>query len=1274
MYRHVLVALITLTVAVNVQAQNGGQIYLDNVDGLVGGKMEAGGGPVTFHFNYHNLDPVNNVEALTNAFELSTTGGVTWTNGAYGDEFSFGSASSAFDQIWAVNTFSWDGSDADTIGFGGVSMYGSGIPPSYNGPAVYFTVSIDNVFSSGEQFCIDSAFYPPAGHWTWVYGGSVGSLPPDWDGPHCWQIEPNPPAGGRVYLDSADGLVDGNIVIGGGPVTFHFNWENYDSDDQVLGVSTGFELSASGGVTWTNVAYGDEFTWGPAEDNFDFVWTSNSYSWDGFDADTLCFSGLTLFGTGLPPLYNGPAVYFTVDIDDFPFVGEEFCIDSATHLPSYSWMWSWSTGSLPPAWDGPYCFDIVEPGPPGRVYLGSVEGLVDGKIQAGGDPVTFHIRYENYDPINIVTLVRNGFELSATGGVTWSNGAYGDEFSWGPAGDNFDAGWITSPFSWDGAGTDTIGFFGSATSGAGLPPSYDGPAVYMTVDIDDVYSSGEEFCIDSSYFPPSNTWLWAIALDSDLPEWDGPHCWEIAESPNPDDIYWSDEFAPLVAPLNDQVKAMINYGGDLIAGGSFTNAGGDPDADFIACWDGAQWQALGPGLNDSVMSLTVWNGNLIVGGKFTDAGGNADADYIAMWDGSSWTALGTGMNYVVEALTVYGGNLIAGGSFSSAGGATTLGIARWDGATWDSLGAGVNSPVLALTVHNSKLIAAGMFTEAGGSEAIRIASWDGSTWDNLGSGCNNTVFSLCVYDGELIAGGGFSSAGDVPGTERIAAWDGSSWISIGGVHSVVQALVVIDDTLYAGGRFINAGGVPAARIAAYDGSSWSALGSGVNDWTLALASYNGELVAGGPFTTAGGEDAAYIATWDGANWHDFYGGAGLNDQVSCLVGYDNSLIAGGSFEDAGGDPLAYLVADWDGESWSSLGSGIDPGSYLWVSGLTIYDDELVVGGNFWAAGGVSVDNIAVWNGSVWSALGPGLDGTVRCFADYGGELIAGGGFITPVYGLAAWNGSAWHALGSSGVDMGGVGVVALTVWDGKLIAGGEFVTIDGVPAENIAAWDGVAWSPLGTGVNSAVHALTTYSGKLIVGGSFLVAGGEAISGIATWDGSSWSSMGLGMEGSPRTVSDLTVYGSLLIASGSFTTAGTVDASRIAAWDGDGWSALGSGLDAVAYSVGVSPFDGYLYVGGYFSTAGGKPSSHIAKWTKPAGCCAIRGDIDHGGESEPNIVDLVFLVSYMFQGGPEPPCMDEADIDGDGSENPNIADLVHLVAYMFQGGPPPVPCP
>lgn len=71
------------------------------------------------------------------------------------------------------------------------------------------------------------------------------------------------------------------------------------------------------------------------------------------------------------------------------------------------------------------------------------------------------------------------------------------------------------------------------------------------------------------------------------------------------------------------------------------------------------------------------------------------------------------------------------------------------------------------------------------------------------------------------------------------------------------------------------------------------------------------------------------------------------------------------------------------------------------------------------------------------------------------------------------------------------------------------------------------------------------------------------------------------------------------------------------------------------------------------------------------CCALIGDANHNGEG-PNIEDLVYMVSYMFSGGPAPICLGEVDIDGNGSDL-NIEDLVYLVNYMFNGGPALIPC-
>jgi hypothetical protein len=77
-----------------------------------------------------------------------------------------------------------------------------------------------------------------------------------------------------------------------------------------------------------------------------------------------------------------------------------------------------------------------------------------------------------------------------------------------------------------------------------------------------------------------------------------------------------------------------------------------------------------------VYALTAWNGELIAGGSFTTAGG-VTCNYIARWDGTSWEPLSSGMNTGVDALTVYNEELIAGGDFTTAGSVACNKIARW---------------------------------------------------------------------------------------------------------------------------------------------------------------------------------------------------------------------------------------------------------------------------------------------------------------------------------------------------------------------------------------------------------------------------------------------------------------------------------------------------------------------------------------------------------------------------------------------------------------------
>jgi hypothetical protein len=74
---------------------------------------------------------------------------------------------------------------------------------------------------------------------------------------------------------------------------------------------------------------------------------------------------------------------------------------------------------------------------------------------------------------------------------------------------------------------------------------------------------------------------------------------------------------------------------------------------------------------------------------------------------------------------------------------------------------------------------------------------------------------------------------------------------------------------------------------------------------------------------------------------------------------------------------------------------------------------------------------------------------------------------------------------------------------------------------------------------------------------------------------------------------LGVYNGSLYAGGTFTTAGGVSANNVARWNGSSWSACGSGVngDVLAFYVR----NGELIVGGTFTTAGGIGVGYIALW-------------------------------------------------------------------------------
>jgi len=70
------------------------------------------------------------------------------------------------------------------------------------------------------------------------------------------------------------------------------------------------------------------------------------------------------------------------------------------------------------------------------------------------------------------------------------------------------------------------------------------------------------------------------------------------------------------------------------------------------------------------------------------------------------------------------------------------------------------------------------------------------------------------------------------------------------------------------------------------------------------------------------------------------------------------------------------------------------------------------------------------------------------------------------------------------------------------------------------------------------------------------------------------------------------------------------------------------------------------------------------------CDYICGDANADGDS--NVGDAVYIINYVFKGGPAPNPIEAGDVNGDG--NCNVGDAVYLIAYVFKGGPAPDGCP
>ncbi len=330
-------------------------------------------------------------------------------------------------------------------------------------------------------------------------------------------------------------------------------------------------------------------------------------------------------------------------------------------------------------------------------------------------------------------------------------------------------------------------------------------------------------------------------------------------------------------------------------------------------------------------------------------------------------------------------------------------------------------------------------------------------------------------------------------------------------------------------------------------------------------------------------------------------GAGfIPNGVNAFYIYNNVLYVGGGIATSGAVTLNG-VGKWNGVFWDSLAAG---GSFGNPHCFADYNGQLIAGGDFNKMNGYpNTRSIASWDGTAWHALGLGIGGNVKAMAVYNGSLYVGGDIIA-VNGawwyrdLARWDGTNWYTIPTSG----GLSMIeSMTIYNGELYVGGYFSSIDSVPVQNIAKFDGTTWSAVGGGLSSDVFCLyvDSISNRLYAGGNFTYTNNNTVScpsSIAYWDGNVWTPFG--MNGPHIYPNTLTVYhGQLYAGFGLFNLPINQNGDtlrQIVRWNGNDWENVGSGLDGSALAMAV--YDNKLAVGGGFTTAGGQLVNHVAFWS------------------------------------------------------------------------------
>lgn len=615
------------------------------------------------------------------------------------------------------------------------------------------------------------------------------------------------------------------------------------------------------------------------------------------------------------------------------------------------------------------------------------------------------------------------------------------------------------------------------------------------------------------------------------------------------------------------------------------------------------------------------------------------------WDTFGWSAAGCagGVGAIAKADD---GSYYLGGLFAACGDVEARNIVRWIPSEnrFEALSQGpingINGFVYDVAVTADAVYVAGASTFLPIARTLfarydRVAKqWSepGGFSDDFSHGIN----ALHIHDGYLYAGGSFSHVDgmQVDGLARMRLSD-QTWSSLGlASNRWVSDIHSIGSVVYVGGAFAEVGGTIVNNLAAYDttgGGQWHAVpATGPNGVSgtggsfgivYSLAVGAGSLFVGGDFGMAGAIASVDVARFDPATnqWSAMSTAPAFESlRVVNLSADDQTLYALVPTPSPSGTEMA-LVASYTMQTstWA-----VEP-DVVTAGGGRIHSDgsRLMLAGRS-TAPGLEFNGIGTKDPLTgqWAALGAGIAGSANAgvseIVAVGRRLYAIGGF-TQIGGIDSGkiaelncDTGQWAAIGPVGeiTEVDG-NLVSIAANESDIYIGGVFTSLNGQPINSVARFNlqSRQWFALGSGVDNGVAglagALQLTEDSLYVSGQFATAGGQPAANVARFSltEQSWHALGAaGAEGVMGSAYTMLLNGNDLYLGGFFSTAGGVPADNLARYDTVRlqWQPQAQGTSPSIYAMAMR--GSRLYVAGDFWEAGGLPSEGLAAYDLATG--------------------------------------------------------------------------